>query len=102
MSALASGRRRARVRPQPDCERAGDRDRVSDETPRLFDDAPVTETMPDGPAAEMTLDALIRTTWEALADHATCPLCAGELVATYGAHARPVEGRCTDCGTTLT
>ena len=52
---------------------------------------------------EPTLDDLVTGVWEGLAAQqpAACPLCAGTMIAAYGAHARPTEGRCTDCGTTL-
>ena len=52
---------------------------------------------------EPTLDELVSGVWEGLAAHerVRCPVCEGELIADYGAHARPVRGRCGDCGTTL-
>jgi hypothetical protein len=61
-------------------------------------------TLFDDVGGEPTLDALVSGVWEGLAAHqrAACPLCGAEMIAAYGAHARPVEGRCADCGTTLT
>lgn len=65
-----------------------------------------------GPSAESphadggragTLEALIVAVWEELAAgrQARCPLCAGQLQPRFGAHARPVGGRCRRCGTAL-
>jgi len=54
--------------------------------------------------AEPTLDDLIVGAWERLAADAAapCPVCGGgTLRAEYGAHPRPVRGRCTDCGSEL-
>ncbi|MHB1572242.1 MAG: hypothetical protein ACYC0H_23970, partial [Solirubrobacteraceae bacterium] len=52
---------------------------------------------------EPTLDALLSGVWEGLAAHApvSCPLCEGEMRPSYGAHHRPVAGRCTHCGTEI-
>jgi hypothetical protein len=53
---------------------------------------------------EPTLDDLIVEVWEGLAADAAapCPVCAGgTLHAVYGAHARPVKGRCRACGAEL-
>ncbi|MEO6859869.1 MAG: hypothetical protein ABI323_15015 [Solirubrobacteraceae bacterium] len=52
---------------------------------------------------EPTLDEHISGVWEGLAAHhpAACPMCGGELVPLYGAHARPVGGRCRHCETVL-
>ena len=58
----------------------------------------------DRMGGELTLDDLIVGTWEELAARAgvSCPVCAsGTLRAQYGAHARPVQGRCRDCGAEL-
>jgi hypothetical protein len=56
-----------------------------------------------GLGGEPTLDEQITGVWEGLAAQrpAPCPLCGGEMVPVYGAHARPVGGRCRDCATTL-
>ncbi len=50
-----------------------------------------------------TLDAAISTLWGRIsADRAVaCPLCQGEMQPQYGSGARPVAGRCGDCGTVL-
>ena len=51
-----------------------------------------------------TLDDLIVAVWDRLNTHAAapCPVCAsGTLHAVYGAHARPVMGRCGACGAEL-
>jgi hypothetical protein len=60
----------------------------------LFD-----ETM----GGEPTLEELIAGVWEGLAVHGTssCPVCGAEMEARYGVHARPVDGRCASCGTTI-
>jgi hypothetical protein len=53
---------------------------------------------------EPTLDEQISGVWEGLAAHhlAACPMCGAELVPfMYGAHARPVGGRCRHCETVL-
>jgi hypothetical protein len=52
---------------------------------------------------ERTLDDVIVGAWEALSAHRSvaCPVCGGELAAEYGAHARPVGGKCRSCGTEL-
>ena len=52
---------------------------------------------------ERTLDDVIVGAWEALSARLTvdCPVCDGELVPEYGAHSRPVGGRCGKCGCEL-
>jgi hypothetical protein len=61
--------------------------------PSLFDDL----------GGEPTLDELLVGVWEGLAVHRPqpCPACGGEMEPVYGAHARPLGGRCTGCGTKL-
>jgi hypothetical protein len=53
--------------------------------------------------AARTLDGAISALWAQLsADRAVaCPLCQGEMQPQYGSGARPVAGRCRDCGTVL-
>ncbi len=53
--------------------------------------------------AEPTLDELIMSVWDGLAAQRVveCPVCEGEMIPEYGAHARPFAGRCTSCGVTL-
>jgi DNA-directed RNA polymerase subunit RPC12/RpoP len=50
------------------------------------------------------LDELIVRAWEELtADRAvTCPVCGGDMNPEYGVQARPISGRCRDCGARLT
>ena len=50
------------------------------------------------------LDEVIVEAWEQLmADHVVaCPVCCGEMDPEYGVQARPISGRCRDCGTRLT
>jgi hypothetical protein len=49
-----------------------------------------------------SLDGLIVDTWEELARGTSqCPVCGGRLEPEYGAHTRPVGGRCADCGSAL-
>lgn len=52
---------------------------------------------------EGTLDELIAALWQGLdADETVaCPVCGAEMKPEYAAHARPVGGRCTSCGSTL-
>ena len=48
------------------------------------------------------LNDLIVDTWEGLAKGASqCPVCGGRMEPEYGAHTRPVGGRCADCGSAL-
>jgi hypothetical protein len=58
----------------------------------------------DGPGGEPTLDDLVAGVWEGLTVHATvgCPVCGGEMHPQYGAHSRPIGGRCAGCGAALT
>ncbi|MDQ6803656.1 MAG: hypothetical protein M3065_01540 [Actinomycetota bacterium] len=58
----------------------------------------------DGTGGGPTLDDVVSGAWEELTAQAVveCPVCGdGELAPEYGAHARPVGGRCRGCGTTL-
>jgi hypothetical protein len=57
----------------------------------------------DGAGGGPTLDDVVSGAWEELTAHAVveCPVCEGELAPAYGAHARPIGGRCRRCGTTL-
>jgi hypothetical protein len=57
----------------------------------------------EGYGPEPTLDALLTGVWSDLCSHriVECPLCQGEMRPEYGAQARPVGGRCTDCGAVL-
>ena len=49
-----------------------------------------------------SLDDLIADTWEGLVTGTSqCPVCGGRLEPQFGAHARPVGGRCADCGSTI-
>jgi hypothetical protein len=65
----------------------------SDPARSLFDDL----------GGEPTLDELLAGVWEGLAAHRaqSCPACGAEMAPLYGAHARPIGGRCGGCGTTL-
>jgi hypothetical protein len=60
-------------------------------------------TIFDHLGGEPTLDELIVGVWEGLASHRVveCPVCEGEMIPEYGAHALPLGGRCTSCGATL-
>ncbi len=57
----------------------------------------------DGTGGEPTLDELLSGVWEGLAAHrlVACPVCGSDMTPEYGAHSRPIGGRCTDCQTTL-
>jgi tRNA(Ile2) C34 agmatinyltransferase TiaS len=49
-----------------------------------------------------SLDGLIVDTWEGLVRGTSqCPVCGGRMEPEYGAHTRPVGGRCADCGSAL-
>jgi hypothetical protein len=52
---------------------------------------------------EGSLDELIAALWEGLEAHQSvaCPVCGAEMKPEYGAHARPIGGRCSICGSTL-
>ena len=65
------------------------------ETPSLF------ETVDDEDRG--TLDELIVAVWDGLGAHraVACPVCGEEMTPEYGAHARPIGGRCSGCGSTL-
>jgi hypothetical protein len=53
--------------------------------------------------AAPTLDAAISALWArtSAGRAVACPLCQGEMQPQYGSGARPVAGRCRDCGTVL-
>ena len=62
--------------------------------------APDPAKMPSG--SPRSLDDLIADTWEGLVRGTSqCPVCGGRMEPEYGAHTRPVGGRCTDCGSAL-
>jgi hypothetical protein len=68
--------------------------------------APEAATRPlfdEAMGGEPTLEELIAGVWEGLAVHGTssCPVCGAAMEARFGAHAGPVDGRCTSCGATL-
>ena len=58
----------------------------------------------DAVDGEPTLDEVLAGVWEGLTAHAavSCPLCHDRMEPEYGAHALPIGGRCTRCGSTLT
>jgi DnaJ-class molecular chaperone len=64
----------------------------------------VEQTTLEGLGPEPTLEDLMLGVWRSLSSHQTveCPVCHGTMEPQYGAHALPVAGRCTDCGTVLT
>ena len=93
MSALITQTRRGRAR-QSNCDQSGAVSRPGAESaPTLF----------DGPGGEPTLDELVSGVWEGLVAHrpVPCPVCGGPLAAVDDANGRAVQGRCGDCGTTL-
>jgi hypothetical protein len=72
------------------CQRPGShRQEVGEPAPSLFDDL----------GGEPTLDELLSGAWEGLVahQHVACPLCGGDMTPEYGAHARPIGGRCRSC-----
>ena len=50
-----------------------------------------------------TLEQVIAEAWIALGRHQVvdCPVCGAEMEPDYGAHALPLGGRCTGCGSEL-
>jgi hypothetical protein len=64
----------------------------------------VAPSLFDALGGEPTLDELIAGAWEGLAAHGVvhCPICEEDMRPEYGAHALPIGGRCTRCGTVLT
>jgi hypothetical protein len=57
----------------------------------------------DAVGGEPTLDEVIVGVWEGLTAHCVveCPVCRDEMAPEYGAHARPIGGRCAGCGSVL-
>jgi len=49
---------------------------------------------------EPTLDELLAGVWEGLTARAAvpCPVCGEKMEPEYGAHTRPIGGRCSGCG----
>ena len=49
------------------------------------------------------LEQVISAVWDRLSAQieAECPVCAGRMQPQYGAGARPIAGRCDDCGSYL-
>jgi hypothetical protein len=60
-------------------------------------------TLFEGLGGESTLAEMIAGVWEGLAAHelVPCPVCGGQMRPEYGVHARPIGGRCTSCGSSL-
>ena len=63
----------------------------------------VAPSLFDAVGGEPTLDEMIVGVWEGLTAHRVveCPICQEEMAPEYGAHARPIGGRCSGCGTLL-
>jgi hypothetical protein len=80
--------------------RASSAERPGDPDDRRLAASP---TLFDGLGGGPTLDELLARAWEGLAAHAVvaCPVCGGEMEPEYGAHARPIGGRCRGCATKL-
>jgi hypothetical protein len=57
----------------------------------------------DGAGGEPGLDEMLVHLWEGLTAHrlVPCPVCGADMRPQYGVHARPIGGRCGDCGSTL-
>lgn len=61
-------------------------------------------TLFDAVDGEPTLDEVLVDAWEGLTAHRVveCPVCgAAEMAPEYGAHPRPIAGRCKHCSSTL-
>jgi hypothetical protein len=63
----------------------------------------VAPSLFDAVGGEPTLDEVIVGMWEGLTAHRVveCPVCREEMSPEYGAHARPIGGRCRGCGSVL-
>jgi hypothetical protein len=50
-----------------------------------------------------TLEEVITAAWADLTRHQAvdCPVCGAQMAPDYGAHALPIGGRCTGCGSEL-
>jgi hypothetical protein len=70
---------------------------------RRRDPAPSAPSLFDQLGGGPTLDELLAGVWEGLAAQrpVACPVCGGEMAAEYGAHSRPVGGRCLSCASVL-
>jgi hypothetical protein len=72
-------------------------------------DAPLDDRARDAPLGrslsqvERTLDGLIAEAWGRLLSHARvgCPACGETMEPAYGAHALPIGGCCSSCGSRL-
>jgi hypothetical protein len=55
------------------------------------------------PRVQVALEVAVFEAWEALSAHSitSCLVCGGRMAPRYGSAARPLGGRCADCGTTL-
>jgi hypothetical protein len=53
---------------------------------------------------QRALDEVIVHAWDVLiaGREVACPVCGGDMDPEYGAQARPISGRCRNCGTRLT
>ncbi len=64
--------------------------------------APAPDAIGEPGGDPRSLDDLIVDTWEGLVKGTSrCPVCGGRLEPEFGAHPRPVRGRCADCGSAL-
>jgi hypothetical protein len=63
----------------------------------------VERSLFDTVGGEPTLDELLVGAWEGLIAHRVveCPACGAEMQPEYGAHALPIGGRCSTCGSVL-
>jgi hypothetical protein len=86
------------------CAPDAERERAAAKTFPIPADPPQRGAVAEPDArGRLTLDEVIVGVWEGLHAHhtATCPICGGGMVARPGSGPRPVGGRCTDCGTTI-
>ncbi len=63
----------------------------------------VAPTLFDDLGGEPTLDDVLVDVWEGLTAHrvVSCPVCGEEMKPEYSAHALPIGGRCSSCGSTI-
>jgi hypothetical protein len=61
------------------------------------------QTLFEGAGGEPMLDEVVVRMWEGLIAHrlVACLVCGAEMRPGYGAHALPIGGRCTECGSTM-
>jgi hypothetical protein len=64
---------------------------------------PARVALPGFEPEGQTLEQVIAAAWADLTRHQAvdCPVCGAQMDPDYGAHALPIGGRCTGCGSAL-